>query len=119
MTPRDASGAHSQTARPTRTPLFPPSSAHTNGAGLALELPDALIDALAERVADLLADREPGGPEPWIGVEDAAEHLACGKSRLYALVSARRIPHEKDGSRLLFRRSELDRWLEQGGARRP
>jgi excisionase family DNA binding protein len=57
--------------------------------------------------------------EPWIGVRDAAAHLACPRSRIYALVSAGRIPHRKDGSRLLFRRSELDSWLTQGGAVRP
>lgn len=84
--------------------------------GLFLELPPAALDALAERVAARLA--EPAAPEPWIGVDAAAEHLACPKSRIYALASAGGIPHEKDGSRLLFRASELDRWLAQGGGRR-
>ena len=27
------------------------------------------------------------------------------------LASARRVPHERDGSRLLFRRSDLDSWV--------
>jgi excisionase family DNA binding protein len=49
----------------------------------------------------------------------AAEHLACPRSRVYALGAARRIPHRRDGSRLLFRRSELDAWLEGGGGLRP
>jgi excisionase family DNA binding protein len=48
-----------------------------------------------------------------------AEHLSCGRSRVYALVSAGRIPYRKDGSRLLFRRSELDGWLAGGGGVRP
>jgi excisionase family DNA binding protein len=42
----------------------------------------------------------------------------CPKSRIYDLVSARRIPHERDGSRLLFRRSALDGWVTSGGGRR-
>jgi excisionase family DNA binding protein len=49
----------------------------------------------------------------------AAAFLACPKSRIYALVSARRIPHEKDGSRLLFDPAELRRYVREGGARRP
>lgn len=40
-------------------------------------------------------------------------------SRIYALVSANRLPHYKDGSRLLFDRTELRRYVENGGARRP
>ncbi len=98
---------------------------HSPNVGLALTLPSELLDVLAERVADVLVERglvvaeAASGPEPWIGVEDAARHLACPKSRLYSLVSARRIPHEKDGSRVLFRRSELDAWVESGGGRRP
>jgi excisionase family DNA binding protein len=79
-----------------------------------LELDEQTLEELAERVAELLAERRPNGPEPWIGVEEAAEHLACPRSRIYSLVHRRdstRIPHRKDGSRLLFKRSELDAWL--------
>jgi excisionase family DNA binding protein len=88
---------------------------------LALTVPPELLEAVAERAAEMLAERLEVGarPEPWLTVDQAAEHLACPKSRIYALVSARRIPHRKDGSRLLFRASELDAWLDQGGGRRP
>lgn len=87
--------------------------------GVTLELDDDALDAVAEHVAAVLVEREAGQPEPWIGVGEAAEHLACTPSRIYALVSAGRIPHERDGSRLLFRCSELDRFVEKGGAKRP
>ena len=107
------------TARPARPPRTFEAPEHTNGSGLSLAVPPELVEAVAERVAELLVERHAPEPEPWIGVEQAADHLACPKSRLYALVSAGRIPHRKDGSRLLFRRTELDDWLEQGGAKRP
>jgi excisionase family DNA binding protein len=70
------------------------------GAGrqLSIALPAELVELVAER---------------------AAANLACPTSRIYALVSARRIPHHRDGSRLLFRRAELDEWVARGGARRP
>lgn len=83
---------------------------------IALPVPADLVEALAEAVAERL-DRP--GPEPWIDVEAAAEHLSCNADRIYALTSARRIPFEKDGSRLLFRRSELDAWVQAGGGLRP
>jgi len=87
--------------------------------GATLELDDDALDAVAERVAEILVEREAGRPEPWVGVEEAAEHLACPPSRVYALTSACRIPHERDGSRLLFRRSQLDLFIAEGGAKRP
>jgi excisionase family DNA binding protein len=53
-----------------------------------------------------------GAPEPWIGVEQAAEHLACPPSRIYDLVSQRRLTPRRDGRRLLFKRSHLDAAIE-------
>jgi excisionase family DNA binding protein len=54
----------------------------------------ALTLAIAEELIERIAKR-------------AAEFLACPRSRIYALVSARRLPHHHDGSRLLFDRREL------------
>lgn len=85
---------------------------------MSIVLGQEFVEAVAVRVAELLAERE-RAPEPWIGVEAAAEHLACPKSRIYALTSAERIPFTRDGSRLLFRRGELDAWLSDGGGTRP
>jgi excisionase family DNA binding protein len=88
---------------------------------LSITLPPELLDALTARVEQLLEERasERREDEPWMRVEQAATYLACPRSRIYALASARRIPHRKDGSRLLFRPSELDAWLDLGGGKRP
>ncbi len=87
---------------------------------LAVELPPALIDAIAERVADLLADRQAATADTgYLDVTAAAEFLSCPVSRVYALVSAGRIPHHRDGSRLLFLASELRTYIDDGGAKRP
>jgi excisionase family DNA binding protein len=86
---------------------------------LMLELPAELVEQIAARAAELVTERQ-DEPEPWIGVEQAAEHLGgTSSSRIYSLVSARRIPYSKDGSRLLFKRSALDEWVRCGGARCP
>jgi excisionase family DNA binding protein len=87
---------------------------------LLAELDDAALDALAQRLAPRLAvHSSTAAPSGWLDVSAAAEHLACPRSRLYALVSARRIQFCKDGSRLLFDRVELDEWVRSGGGRRP
>jgi excisionase family DNA binding protein len=82
---------------------------------------DRLAEVLAPRLTLLIAQRPsvPGRQAAWLDVEGAAGRLACPKSRIYALVSAKRIPHYKDGSRLLFRPEELDAWVLAGGAKRP
>lgn len=83
---------------------------------LAITLDDATIEAIARRAVELLpADSDDG----WLTVVEAAEYLRCPKSRIYSLCSARRIPHVKDGSRTLLRKSELDTWLRAGGGVRP
>ena len=74
---------------------------------------DEVIIALPEALVELVADR---AAEPWVGIDQAAEHLACKRQRIYDLVSRRTIPHRKEGSRLLFKLSHLDAWVESGGA---
>jgi excisionase family DNA binding protein len=68
--------------------------------------------AALDRLRDLLG-LDGGGAEPWVGVVQAAAHLGAGRQRIYDLVHQRAIPFRKDGSRLLFRLSELDAWLAQ------
>lgn len=86
---------------------------------LSLDFPPELVEAVAERVVELLDEREPTTVEPYLDVDGAALLLACPKSRIYSLVSAKRIPHYRDGSRLLFRPDELRDWVRRGGAVRP
>lgn len=86
-------------------------------AEFSVRLADDALEALADRVAEILSNRqEREEPEPWIGVAEAAEHLHCKPQRIYALVHQQRLRPRRDGARLLFRRSELDAWLATGGA---
>jgi excisionase family DNA binding protein len=77
-----------------------------------------LAALVALEIADRLAeDREL--PEPWIGTAEAAKHLACTSHRVYDLTSQvgeSGIPFVREGNRLLFRRSQLDAWLERRNA---
>jgi excisionase family DNA binding protein len=82
---------------------------------LALTLPDELLDEIAERAAGKLLELQ-AAPEPWVGVDEAAHHLGCKPHRIYSLVHRKAVPFRKDGSRLLFRLSQLDVWLERDAA---
>lgn len=54
-------------------------------------------------------------PAPAVGgIELAQEITRLSKPRIYALVSARGIPHSKRGNKLYFNRTELLAWVERG-----
>ena len=101
-------------ARPAR-PFEAPE--RTNGTALSLAVPAELVEAIAQRVADLLAERLPAqrGPAPWLDVDGAAEHLSCPKSRVYELIAAKRVRHYRDGRRVLFKAEDLDAVLRVRG----
>jgi excisionase family DNA binding protein len=74
---------------------------------------DTEIRSLEERISTSLLERLQGDlVSPWMNIDQAAEYLAWPKKRLYNLVSKQEIPHRKHGNRLLFNRTELDRWLD-------
>ncbi len=86
-------------------------------AAFTLTLPDELLEALAERVVELLHERTgpiAGTSSPWMDFEAAVAYLGFSRDKLYKLTAARAIPFRKKhgGQRLLFHRDELDRWLE-------
>jgi hypothetical protein len=79
--------------------------------------PPELLEQIAQRAAEIIAEKSGAGagPEPWLNVEQAAEHLAVSVSQLYTLTSQRHrngLPCLKEGSRNYYRASELDRWRQ-------
>jgi excisionase family DNA binding protein len=89
-------------------------------AALRLEIDEELIEQIAERAAELIGERSVRKEaDGWLrGADKIAAYIDAPRSRVYALVSARRIPVHHDGSALIARRSELDEWLEGGGGLR-
>ena len=54
-------------------------------------------------------------PSPEVGgIELAQQITRLSKPRIYALVSARGIPHAKRGNKLYFNRAELLAWVQEG-----
>lgn len=81
---------------------------------LLAELDDEALDRLATLLAPHLASRlEKDAPAtPWLNAEEAARYLACERGRLYDLVQLGKLEPCRDGRRLLFRRSDLDAYVE-------
>jgi excisionase family DNA binding protein len=84
---------------------------------LAQALLDELDDEVLDRLAELLAPRlvdwlvRQDGPV-WVDAAGAAEHLSTSRGRVYDLVQLGKLEPRRDGRRLLFRRADLDAYLE-------
>jgi len=81
-----------------------------------LQVPDALVHALAEEVASHVAASMPAPRpvSPWLDFDGAREHLRFSRDQLYKLTAAKAIPFRKKrgGQGLLFHQDELDRWVQ-------
>ena len=85
---------------------------------VALALPPELIETIAQRAAELLAERALAS-SPWLSAEEAAAYMAAPVSRVRKLTMTSELPHAKDGRRVLYHRDELDTYLRSGGAKSP
>jgi excisionase family DNA binding protein len=75
-----------------------------------VQLPAELIEEIARRAADILAERVAHTPD-YLTPQEAAEYMRCSKQRVYDLTSTGRLPVCKDGARSLYRRVDVDRYL--------
>ncbi len=96
---------------------FPPQDSRQSA--FVLALPDELIEQIAQRAAEIIAEQSHLKPEPWLDVAAAARHLKISISQVYSLcATCRDFPRTKEGSRTYFRASQLDDWREKRGLRR-
>lgn len=86
---------------------------------LSVDISDDLVEQIAERAAELVAGWQDGEGDWLRGADRIAAYIDSPRSRVYALVSAGRIPVYHDGAALVARRPDLDAWLIAGGAKRP
>jgi len=79
---------------------------------LALELPNALIERLAQRVAAIVLERlEDTSSRRWLTVDQAADYLGRTPEAVRGLVKRRELTSHKPDGRLQLDRQELDRWM--------
>lgn len=80
--------------------------------GMHFEFPDELVEEIADRVAVKIVKQQPAGPGGWLTAQQAAEHMACTVERIYELKHQKKIPAHQDGRRPLFKRDDLDAYIE-------
>jgi excisionase family DNA binding protein len=82
---------------------------------ISLDIPPQLLEQIAERAAELLAERQTANGSPWLDTKGAAEYIAAPVGRIHDLVQLHKLTPHRDGRRLLFKRTELDAYLEGEG----
>ena len=92
------------------TPRRKPAADVGDELTLTLRLSPDQLELLAERVALLLEEKRDDG---FLHVDGAATYLSLSRSAIYHLVERRKLPHHRAGSRLLFDRRQLRRWVEE------
>lgn len=54
--------------------------------------------------------------EPWASVEDVAKHLGIARDTVYRWIESKALPAHKVGRLWKFKLSQVDAWVEDGGA---
>ena len=54
--------------------------------------------------------------EPWVSVEDVANHLGVAKDSVYRWIEKKGLPAHRMGRLWKFKISEVDEWVLAGGA---
>ncbi len=76
---------------------------------LALILPAAAVEAIAQRAAEIVVERlGSDGGSPWLTRKQAAAYLGVPASRLE---KDKTVPAHRWDGRVLYNRGELDEWL--------
>jgi excisionase family DNA binding protein len=79
---------------------------------LALEVPNALIETLAQRVAGIVLERlEATSSRRWLTVDQAADYTGRSEEAVRGLVKRGALTAYKPDGRLQLDRHELDAWM--------
>jgi excisionase family DNA binding protein len=54
--------------------------------------------------------------EPWVSVEEVAKHLGVAKDTVYRWIESKSLPAHRVGRLWKFKLSQVDAWIEAGGA---
>ncbi|MGW3614523.1 helix-turn-helix domain-containing protein [Micromonospora sp. NPDC005163] len=57
--------------------------------------------------------------EPWVSVEEVANHLGVAKDTVYRWIESKSLPAHRVGRLWKFKLSQVDAWVEAGGAAEP
>lgn len=83
---------------------------------LGLTVPPEALEAIAERAAQIVLERQRAQPASrWLyGAKAASDYLGWPVKRVTNKVATGALPHHRSGGRLMFDTAELDRVVRDG-----
>ena len=54
--------------------------------------------------------------DKWLTIDELAEYLKMGRTKLYSTAQSSRVPGNKIGNQWRFDREEIDQWIKSGDA---
>tara|TARA_Y100000589_G_scaffold288187_1_gene289465 strand:- start:7786 stop:7986 length:201 start_codon:yes stop_codon:yes gene_type:complete len=54
--------------------------------------------------------------DKWLTIDELAEYLKMGRTKLYTMAQQGKVPGNKIGNQWRFDREEIDRWIKSGDA---
>jgi excisionase family DNA binding protein len=57
--------------------------------------------------------------EPWVSVEEVTKHLGIAKDTVYRWIERKTLPAHRVGRLWKFKLTQVDAWVEAGGAAEP
>lgn len=54
--------------------------------------------------------------EPWVSVDEVVKHLGIAKDTVYRWIESKSLPAHRVGRLWKFKLSQVDAWVEAGGA---
>lgn len=82
-----------------------------------ISIPEHLLQGLIEdEVRKIIRERAETqlNSDRVMDAEEAAEYLHISRTTLWRKCSERNLPHSKNGSKLMFLKSDLDEWVKNG-----
>lgn len=77
------------------------------------------LDEIEKKVDFLKTTRQEEPAEKWFDLEALCAYLPQhpAKQTVYGWTSANLIPYHKNGKSIIFRKTEIDEWLQQGAVK--
>lgn len=85
---------------------------------VTFEAMPALMQQLIQKVERLTAKverLEPDAADKWISVKELCDYLPGNPKPATIYTWIHKMPHRKNGKAYVFRKSEIDEWLDKGG----
>ena len=72
------------------------------------------MDRIENKLDKLKKERDNESHNELMTIKEVANYISYQKSSIYRLVQKRKIPFIKAGGKLHFRKSDIDKWLDNG-----